>query len=310
MTDDSQAWPHRRTYHHAAFSPARLAAQRERTVSVCLPAREVAGTVGAIVTELVALRERGVIDEVVVVDAASDDGSAGIARAAGAEVFQEADLHPELGPVCGKGDAMWRALSVLSGELVCFLDSDTAGFGAHFACGVLGPLIGGDGVRFVKGFYRRPFRQGEVATRTGGGRVTELCARPLLNLFYPELAAVRQPLAGEIAATRELLEAIPFACGYGVEIAMLIDVLDIAGPDAIAQVDLDERQNRHQPLEALGAMACEVAQAVAVRLERDGRLDDGAASGRGRVLLPRGDALIELAAEALERPPAGTLLAR
>ena len=179
---------------------------------------------------------------------------------------------PELGPVLGKGDAMWRSLRVLTGDVVCFLDADSEQFGAHFACGLIGPLLCEPTISFVKGFYRRPFRVGELTLPEGGGRVTELTARPLLNLFYPELAAVEQPLAGEIAARRELLEALPFVSGYGVDVALLLDAYGAVGLDAIAQVDLDVRQNAHQPLRDLGPMAYAVLQAVASRLERDGRL--------------------------------------
>ena len=177
-----------------------------------------------------------------------------------------------MGPVLGKGDAMWRALPILQGEIVCFLDADSEQFGAHYACGLLGPLLADRGVSLVKGFYRRPFRIGETVLPDGGGRVTELCARPLLNLFYPELAAVRQPLAGEIAARRELLEALPFVTGYGVDIGLLIDAHAQVGLDGVAQVDLDVRQNDHQPLQELGAMAYAVLQAVCARLQREGRL--------------------------------------
>ena len=240
-------------------------------MSVCLPARNEARTIGPILSELMPLRERGVLDQIVVVDRSSD-GTAEIARAIGAEVHAQDELMPELGPVLGKGDAMWRALPVLSGEVICFLDADSEQFGAHFACGVLGPLLCRPEISFVKGFYRRPFRVGETTVPDGGGRVTELTARPLLNLFYPDLAAVRQPLAGEIAARRELLERLPFATGYGVDIGLLIDAYSVAGLDAIAQVDLEVRQNAHQPLRDLGPMAYAVLQAVAVRLEREGRL--------------------------------------
>ena len=265
---------------------------------MCLPARECAGTVGAIVAALVALREAGVLDEVVVVDAASPDGTAAIAERAGATVWQEAQLLPAFGPVLGKGDAMWRALSVLDGELVCFLDADTQGFSAHFATGLLGPLVCEPGVSFVKGFYRRPLRQGEDAGRDGGegageggGRVNHLTARPALRLFYPELAGVRQPLAGEVAARRELLEGLAFATGYGVEIAMLIDVWRKLGLDGIAQVDLDEHRNRHQPLSALAPMASTVLATIARRLSEEGRLVDVE------------DVAVDLELAPVERPP-------
>jgi glucosyl-3-phosphoglycerate synthase len=267
-----------RSFHHAEFPAERLRAQREETISVCVPAREEAATIAGVVAPLVALREAGVIDQVVVLDDDSLDGTGDIARRLGAEVQRPVALLPEFGPVLGKGDAMWRALSVLRGELVCFVDADSEDFGAHFACGLLGPLVCEPGVQFVKGFYRRPFKNGgEEALPTGGGRVTELTARPLLAAFYPELATVRQPLAGEIAARRELLERMAFCTGYAVEMGLLLDVHAHAGIDALAQVDLDVRQNRHQPLEALTPMASAVLAAVTSRLRREGRLLDGGA---------------------------------
>jgi glucosyl-3-phosphoglycerate synthase len=271
MTLRSRAWHRKNTHAHGEFPPERLAAERERGVSVCLPARNEARTIGPILSELMPLRDLGVVDQIVVVDRSSDR-TAEIARSLGAEVHSQDDLMPELGPVLGKGDAMWRALPVLTGEVICFLDADSEEFGAHFACGVLGPVLCRPEISFVKGFYRRPFRIGETTVPDGGGRVTELTARPLLNLFYPDLAGVHQPLAGEIAARRELLERLPFATGYGVDIGLLIDAYSSAGLDAIAQVDLDVRQNAHQPLRDLGPMASAVLETVAARLEREGRL--------------------------------------
>ena len=171
----AERWAKARSFHHSLYPAERIAAERRASVSVCLPARECAQTVGEIVGELVALREAGAIDEVVVVDAASADGTAAVAARAGALVRQEAELLPELGPVLGKGDAMWRALSVLEGELVCFLDADTEGFSAHFATGLLGPLVCEPGVSFVKAFYRRPARagrRGETPTTVAGASTT------------------------------------------------------------------------------------------------------------------------------------------
>jgi glucosyl-3-phosphoglycerate synthase len=272
-----ERWAKARSFHHSSYSAARIAAARAERglgVSVCLPARECAETVGEIVGVLVELREAGAIDELVVLDAASADGTAAVAERAGAEVWQEDELLAGCGPVLGKGDAMWRALSRLKGELVCFLDADTEGFSAHFVTGLLGPLVCEQGVDFVKAFYRRPFAQGGVWKAEGGGRVNHLTARPALELFYPELAGVRQPLAGEIAARRELLERLPFVTGYGVEIAMLIDVWRAVGLDAIAQVDLDEHRNHHQPLAALNPMALTVLATIARRLTQEGRLSD------------------------------------
>jgi glucosyl-3-phosphoglycerate synthase len=287
----AEAWVKARTFHHSSYSADRIASERTHSVTVCVPARECAQTVGAIVTTLVALREAGAIDEVAVVDAASSDGTAAVAARAGATVWQEAELMPAYGPVLGKGDAMWRALSVLDGELLCFVDADTEGFSAHFVTGLLGPLVCEPGVSFVKACYRRPLSLQGISDADGGGRVNRLTARPALALFYPELAGVRQPLAGEISARRELLEGLAFATGYGVEIAMLIDVWRTLGLDGIAQVDLDEHRNRHQPLSALEPMAQTVLATIARRLEREGRLLDleGVSAG--------------LASAPVERPP-------
>ena len=269
-----------RSFHHAEFPPDRLREEREATISVCVPAREEAATIASVVAPLVALREAGVVDQVVVVDDESRDGTGAIAASLGAEVHRPTQLLAQYGPVLGKGDAMWRALSVCSGELVCFVDADSQNFDAHFACGLLGPLVCEPGVHFVKGFYRRPFDNGGGDVQpTGGGRVSELTARPLLRAFFPELATVRQPLAGEIAAPRELLERIAFCTGYGVDMGLLLDVHAEAGPDALAQVDLDVRQNRHQSLEDLPPMAAAVLGAVTSRLRRDGRLAGEAADG-------------------------------
>lgn len=257
--------------HHSLFPCGQLAGERRETISVCVPTLNEAPTIGPIVRDLVSLRERGAVDQVVVADGGSTDGCAELAAEAGAEVFDQAALMPEFGPVLGKGDAMWRALSVLRGDVVVFVDGDSSDFGPHFACGLAGPIVCGRGVDFVKGRYRRPFQAGGVTLPSGGGRVTELTARPLLRLFFPELARFGQPLAGELAARRTLLERLPFATGYAVEIALLIDVYREVGIAAMAEVDLDVRQNRHQPLEALGAMADAVATAL---LERAGVVGD------------------------------------
>jgi glucosyl-3-phosphoglycerate synthase len=263
-----------RTYHHSRYSAQRIARERTESVSVCVPAKECAGTVGRVVGELVKLRDAGTIDEVMVVDGASADGTAAVAEQAGATVRQEAELMPHIGPVVGKGDAMWRALGATRGEIVCYLDADSEEFSAHFATGLLGPLVCERGVEFVKAFYRRPFEHGGVALPEGGGRVNHLTARPALALFYPQLAQVRQPLAGEVAARRGLLERLPFATGYGVEIGMLIDAWNAVGLEAIAQVDLEVHRNRHQPLQDLTPMATTVLATVARRLLWEGRLTD------------------------------------
>jgi glucosyl-3-phosphoglycerate synthase len=265
-----------RSFHHSQYALERLLDQKRETITVVLPAREVADTIGVIVERLQGLAP--LIDQILVVDAASGDGSADIAAARGAEVHQEADLVPEFGPVLGKGDAMWRALSVARGELVVYLDSDTPDFSPHFATGLLGALMCEPDVRFVKGHFRRPFTTPDgTEYPDDGGRVTELTARPLLAAFFPDLAGFAQPLAGEVAARRELFECLPFATGYAVETAMLLHARDVlGGTGGMAQVDLRVRRNRHQPLRALAPMAREVLAAVIERLGAEGRLlDDG-----------------------------------
>jgi glucosyl-3-phosphoglycerate synthase len=269
--ESPSVWQQERSVHHSRYDAATLRG-REQSVSVCLPARNCAATVEKIVEPLVAMRDDGLLDQVAVIDGDSDDGTMALAHDAGASVWHEADLMVGQGPVLGKGDAMWRALSVLQGDLVCFIDADLEVFSTHYVTGLLGPLIEFDDVGFVKAFYRRPFRIGEVTVPDGGGRVNHLAARPALAIFYPELAGFFQPLAGEIAARRDLLERIPFATGYGVEIAMLLDVLAEVGLEGMAQVDLDVHHNRHQPLLALTGMSYEVLHVIASRLERDGRL--------------------------------------
>jgi len=267
----AERWARVRTFHHSLYPAERIARERKQSISVCLPARECAPTVGDIVSVLAGLRGAGAIDEVVVVDAASQDGTALLAQRAGARVVQESELMSELGPALGKGDAMWRALGELSGELVVFLDADSKDFSEHFATGLLGPLVCERDVSFVKAFYRRPFEQGGISLPEGGGRVNHLMARPALSVFYPELSAVRQPLAGEIAARRDLLEKIPFTTGYGVEIAMLIDAWREVGLDGIAQVDLELHRNSHQPLSALTNMSETVLATILGTLDDERR---------------------------------------
>lgn len=293
----ARAWRASHSFAAGDYDEDRLRAARGGAVSVCVPAREEARTIGPIVACLAGLRERGVIDEVVVIDAGSADDTAAIAADAGATVHVQDDLLPDWGPVLGKGDALWRALSVLTGDVVCFVDADTEEFGDHFVRGLVGPLVCEPGVSFVKGTYRRPFRTGESHLPHGGGRVNDLTARPLLARFFPELAGVRQPLAGEFAARRDLLVRLPFCTGYGVEIGLLVDACLDAGLDRLAQSDLGVRQNAHQDLDALGPMAAAILTVITRRLERAGRLTG-----------PSSDAFLDTAgsvrdAAIAERPP-------
>jgi glucosyl-3-phosphoglycerate synthase len=234
-----------REHHHADFRTERIP-----SATACIPAKECAGTVGRTVAAV-----RDVVGDVVVV--AADEPTAQAAEDAGARVLREAGMEQ---PVRGKGDAMRRALPQLEGELVVFLDADAPSTGPHYATGLLGPLVSGE-ADFVKAFYRRPLG----ADPEGGGRVNHLMARPALRVFLPELGAVHQPLAGEVAARRDLLERLAFADGYAVEIAMLIDVWRAVGLERMAQVDLGVMEHSHQPLRALGGMAETVLRTIVER---------------------------------------------
>ncbi|HEV7846210.1 MAG TPA: glucosyl-3-phosphoglycerate synthase [Thermoleophilaceae bacterium] len=293
-----------RRFHHSEFVLPQLLERKSEPITVVLPTRAVADTIGPIVERLRGLDP--LIDQIVVVDACSEDGTPELAAAAGAEVHQESELLSDFGQALGKGDAMWRALEVVRGELVVYLDSDTRDFAPHFATGLIGPLLCDPGMQFVKGFFRRPYLgPGGEELAADGGRVTELAARPLLSAFYPELAAFVQPLAGEVAVRRSLLQRLPFATGYAVETAMLLHARDaLGGTDGMAQVDLDVRLNRHQPLRELGPMAYAVLNVVMERLRAEGRLTDGQAPP----LQTADGGLVHV--EIVERPPHAELHAR
>ena len=253
-----------RRYRADQFSVEGLAAARDgRSVTVIIPTRQCADTIAQILEMTVApLHTAGVIQDVVVVDAGSDDGTAQIAAAHGARVLQQDHLCTQLGPALGKGDAMWRALHHTTGEIVCFLDGDTGDPSPDHLIGLIGPLLHNPALAMVRGSFDRPLHTPSGPLAHEGGRVTELMARPLLNLYEPLLAGFGQPLAGEFSARRDLLEELSFPVGYGVEIATLIDTLRARGLDALAECELGTRQNRHQPLRALGEMAYAVLAAV------------------------------------------------
>lgn len=281
MRQDVEEWFTTRSYRARQWSPGELAERKEGlSVSVVLPARNEAETVGHIVAALRAELMEAVplIDELVVIDSDSSDATAEIATAAGARVFRQRDILSAHGNVPGKGEALWKSLAVTAGDVVAFIDSDLTDFDPYFAVGLLGPLLEDPAVQFVKGCYDRPLLNGQTVHPAGGGRVTELVARPLLNLFWPQLAGLVQPLAGEYAGRRTLLERIPFVSGYGVEIAMLIDVLEAVGLDAMAQVDLGVRTHRNSPDAALARMAAQIQLTVQARLwgEGSGGLDSTA----------------------------------
>jgi glucosyl-3-phosphoglycerate synthase len=272
-----EAWATYRTGSAAQWSVGRLVRVKgDATISVVVPAHNEEATVGLIVRTIrrELMDKVALLDEIIVVDSRSTDATAAVARAAGATVVCQDAMTRGRRRMEGKGDALWCGLAAAGGDLVAFVDADLRRFSARLVSGLLGPLLTDRSVSFVKGFYHRPLvRAGGVET-DGGGRVTELVARPLLNLFWPELAGFVQPLAGEYAGRRAVLEQVPFVSGYGVEIAMLIDLLDLVGLDALAQVDLGERHHRHQDAEALGRMAAQILLTVWSRLYRRGLVAD------------------------------------
>ena len=296
------SWTAKRRYAASAFPPNRLRAEKRTTsVAVVIPTKECANTVaGVLATTVGPLRDAGVVDDVLVVDAHSADGTADVARRGGARVIDQDDVLAGHGPALGKGDAMWRALHVCSADIICFLDGDTANPDPRHLQGLIGPLLADPSLQLVKGAFDRPLLAAGVVMPHEGGRVTELMARPLLNLHEPRLAGFAQPLAGEFAGRRRLLESLPFPVGYGVEIGVLIDTLHAHGLDALAECHLGERQNRHQPLRNLGEMAYAVLAAV----ER--RVGGGRSAVGGHYLRPWDDHAVAQVA-ITERRPLATL---
>ncbi|MEU2348171.1 glucosyl-3-phosphoglycerate synthase [Modestobacter sp. NPDC049651] len=270
MRADVARWLHHRTFRSADYEPDRLLQHKRRegrTVSVVLPALDEERTVGAIVQALRRdLVERvPLVDEVVVVDSGSTDRSAAVAAAAGARVVHVDEVLPERGHVAGKGEALWKSLYVTSGDLLVFIDADLLAFDTTFVVGLLGPLLTDPSIGYVKGLYDRPVDTRDGLVPTGGGRVTELTARPLLGALWPHLSGFVQPLSGEYAGRRELLDQVPFVAHYGVELGLLIDLAELAGIDALAQVDLGTRRHSHQSDAALGRMAGQVLQTALAR---------------------------------------------
>ena len=237
-------------------------AKGTHTISVCIPARNEEATVGTIVGaihEHLTSNGHSFVDEILVIDDRSEDDTAAVARAEGAKVVQVAEVLPECGPGSGKGNVLWKSLAACSGDLIVWIDADLTSFTPACVTGLVGPLLTDPSVAMVKGYYERPEIGG-----TGGGRTTELMARPLLATLFPHLTSVRQPLGGEYAGRREILEQVPFAMGYGVETGLLIDIADLVGLERMAQVDLGVRVHRNRPLHELSAQAMEILH-VALR---------------------------------------------
>ena len=271
MDASAHTWFFRRTSRAADWPIGRLLpAKGDTTVSVVLPALNEQTTVGRIVERIrrdLVERHR-LVDELVVVDSGSSDATIEVAKSAGATVVRREDVLPEFEVRPGKGEVLWRSLAATTGDVVVFIDSDLRDFTSSFVTGLLGPLLTDLSVQFVKATYDRALTSAELELPTGGGRVTELVARPLLALHWPELSGFVQPLGGEYAARRSLLEQLPFPCGYGVEFGLLVDTYRLVGLDAMAQVDLARRKHRNSDLHKLGRMAAEIMQVAERRLGR------------------------------------------
>jgi glucosyl-3-phosphoglycerate synthase len=278
MELDLREWFGKRTFHYSQFEPvSSLREAKERlgtSVSVCIPARNEAATIGRVVRVLRrALVDRSrLVDEIVVMDGGSGDDTASIARSEGAIVYSEEEVLPEAGPGRGKGEGMWKSLHVCHGDIICWVDADIHNIHPRFVYGLVGPLLTDETIQYVKAFYERPLRDRKVTNPSGGGRVTELLARPVLNLFWPNLAGVVQPLSGEYAGRREVLEQLRFSSGYGVELGLLIDIAGRCGLDGIAQVDLEVRVHRNQDMQALSRMSFGILQTALTRLMEEGRM--------------------------------------
>lgn len=266
-------WFAENTFHAEEFSNLKdLLALKEKqgsTISLALPALNEEETVGKVIRTIQKelMEKYPLLDEIVLIDSNSTDRTRQIAKGLGVPVYIHQHLLPEMGSRPGKGEALWKSLLVTKGDIIAWIDTDIVNIHPRFVYGVIGPLLLNRNIQFVKGFYRRPLKVGDKVQAGGGGRVTELTARPLLNLFYPELSGVVQPLSGEYAGRREALEKVPFASGYGVETGLLIDIFEQFGLRAIAQVDLQERIHHNQELEALGKMSFAIIQTVLRKLE-------------------------------------------
>jgi glucosyl-3-phosphoglycerate synthase len=306
--DPGAIWLAGHSWHRPTWTMAELvAAKAGRTISVVLPALNEAETVAAVINTITPMLGR-LVDELIVLDSGSTDDTEALARAAGARVVHREEALPEIAPQPGKGEALWRSLAATTGDIIVFIDSDLIDPDPMFVPRLVGPLLTEDGIHLVRGFYRRPLKVGDGEDANGGGRVTELVARPLLAALRPELGYVLQPLGGEYAGTRELLTAVPFAPGYGVEIGILIDTYDRFGLDAIAQVNLGVRTHRNRPLSELGPMS---RQIIATLLTRCGIDDSGVGltqflpDGPGQG--PQGYRTKTSAVSLADRPPMNTV---
>jgi hypothetical protein len=282
------------------------------TISLGLPTLNEEATVGKVITTVRKrlVEEFPLLDEIVLIDSGSTDYTVEIARELGIPVYQHSEILPEYLSFRGKGEALWKSLYALQGDLIAWIDTDIVNIHPRFVYGVLGPLLQRDTIQYVKGFYRRPLQVGESLQAGGGGRVTELVARPLINLFYPELSGIVQPLSGEYAGRRSALESVPFYTGYGVEIGLLLDLVERYGVSGIAQVDLRRRVHHNQPLGALSQMSFAILQVFIDHLEKRQRVDLLREMNRTMKIIryePERYSLEELSISDKPRPPMITL---
>jgi glucosyl-3-phosphoglycerate synthase len=269
--EDAGAWFAAATSDWTGWNAEQLAGTKDgQRISVVIPARDEAATIGGIVSAIrtALMDDVPLVDELIVLDSDSSDATAAVAAASGADVYASNAVRPDLGSHPGKGEALWKAQFVTTGEILVFIDADLTEWGPHFVTGLVGPLLTDPRVRLVKGFYDRILDDGSGVPGPQGGRVTELVARPLLSLQWPQLAEVVQPLAGEWAIRRSTFGALSVPVGYGVEMSTLLDVYAEHGLSAIAQVDLGARGHSHQSVHDLAVMAAEI---LAVTMRRAGR---------------------------------------
>lgn len=267
--------PSPQRFHHRQFADvdALVALKNSQRISVCIPTLNEAETIGTIVSIIrETLVRRGLVDEILVIDSGSTDATRELAATAGAGVHLASGILPDHTGYCGKGENLWKALHVSSGDIICYVDGDISNFHPGFVTGLVGPLLADPAIDYVKAFYERPLAYGDESHSTGGGRVSEILIRPLISLFYPELGGILQPLSGEYAARRVTLESLAFPVGYGVEMAHLIDLARDGKIDRIAQTDLVKRIHRNRDDDELGCMAFAILRVVLRRLERDGKL--------------------------------------
>jgi glucosyl-3-phosphoglycerate synthase len=277
MHASSRAWFAQRTWQSPEWTVQELlAAKGDRTVSVVLPALNEQDTVAGVIASVLPL-VGSVVDECVVIDSGSTDRTVAVATGAGARVVARDAVLADLPPLPGKGEVLWRSLAATDADVIVFLDSDLIDPDPGFVTALLGPMLGRSDVHLVKGFYRRPLRLESAEVGTGGGRVTELLARPLLAALRPELAGIIQPLGGEYAVTREFAESVPFAAGYGVEIGLLLDAHARYGLDGLAQVNLGVRKHRNRSLLQLGVMSRQILGTALARCAVPADTDSAAA---------------------------------